>query len=341
MSPGKLVGGGLAFVVLTVGIFWYQFQRIQAADATPHLDELHWSWLLLIVLCLPIETLTSGLRIWVIGRVLHTGLDLWTCIKAEWANAAISALTPSQSGGGPGQIYILSRAGARVSTALSISLLSFAGTMASLVLMGLYSLVVLRLDRAGPLFAAAVWTPIAIATAMALGASCPGAIRLAITSGSRAVRRLRGRGSERLTARLVEIVDTYRNDVVGFLRRGKATFAVVCLLSLTFLLARAFLPYLCLRFLGIDAWSARHVVEAQMALIFLVFFAPTPGGAGLAEGASLAIMAEVVPVGFAPYYNLLWRFSTMYLAASAGLVCVCRALVEDAGSLIRGRSLLR
>ena len=212
--------------------------------------------------------------------------------------------------------------------------------MASLFLMGLYSLAVLRPDGAGPLFAPAVWTLTAIAAAMALAAICPGAFRTALTGASGAVGRFTGKAPARLTARLVEVVYTYRNDVVGFLRRGKATFAVVCLLSLTFLLARAFLPYLCLRFLGIDAWSARHVVEAQTALIFLVFFAPTPGGAGLAEGASLAIMAEVVPVGFAPYYNLLWRFSTMYLAAIAGLVCLCRALVEDAGSLMRCRRLV-
>ena len=74
-----------------------------------------------------------------------------------------------------------------------------------------------------------------------------------------------------------------------------------------------------------------------MALIFLVFFAPTPGGAGVAEGASLSIMAEVVPIGFAPYYNLLWRFSTAFLAAIAGLFCLLRALLQDARMVVRGR----
>ena len=67
-----------------------------------------------------------------------------------------------------------------------------------------------------------------------------------------------------------------------------------------------------------------------MALIFLVFFAPTPGSAGVAEGASLSLMAEIVPAGFAPYYNLLWRLSTAYLAALAGLFCLLRAALEDA-----------
>ena len=56
-----------------------------------------------------------------------------------------------------------------------------------------------------------------------------------------------------------------------------------------------------------------------MALQFLTYLAPTPGSAGIAEGASLWIMGGIVPLGFAPYYNLLWRFSTVYLAAAAGL----------------------
>ena len=79
-------------------------------------------------------------------------------------------------------------------------------------------------------------------------------------------------------------------------------------------------------------------MEIQMALIFLVFFAPTPGGAGIAEAASLSLMAAVVPVGFAPYYNLLWRFATAYLPAIAGLVCLGNAVIENARALTPSRS---
>ena len=70
-------------------------------------------FLALLLLCLPLETLASSLRIWLLCRVLQPGIAFWTCVKAEWANVAVSLLTPSQSGGGPGQIYMLSRGGAR------------------------------------------------------------------------------------------------------------------------------------------------------------------------------------------------------------------------------------
>ena len=131
------------------------------------------------------------------------------------------------------------------------------------------------------------------------------------------------------TARLVDLLYTYREDVGRFLRHGKACFVAVCLLSVSFLLARALMPYLCARFLGVEGGSLRQIVEAQIALIFLVFFAPTPGGAGIAEGASLSIMADIVPPGIAPHYNLLWRLSTTYLAALAGFLCLGRALARN------------
>jgi uncharacterized membrane protein YbhN (UPF0104 family) len=141
----------------------------------------------------------------------------------------------------------------------------------------------------------------------------------------------------RLARGLLDLIYAYRADTVRFFRAGKLGFAWVSVLGLAFLLARALLAFLCIRFLGIDTSSLRHIIEIQMALIFLIFFAPTPGGAGLAEGASLALMAQIVPIGFAPYYNLIWRFTTVYIGMLAGIVVLGRALVHDAQTFIHHR----
>ncbi|HEV8457952.1 MAG TPA: lysylphosphatidylglycerol synthase transmembrane domain-containing protein [Methylomirabilota bacterium] len=357
LGRAKLTAGGIAFVLLTVGIFWYQFHRIQAGDAAPGWDQLRWGYLALILLLLPMEALACGLRIWIVCRVLEPGVSLWTCIKSEWANEFVAMLTPSQSGGGPGQIYILNRGGASVGTALTITLISFVGTMIVLFCMGLYSLVVSGISKTGPLFVTAAGTLTVISALMISAAVCPGVFRAVVAALSRGFSRLIGAPGriegwwppsaprsgppvdcmDRLAAKLSDLLYNYRDDIARFTRQGKGAFVWVCVLSPVFLFSRAFMPYLCVRFLGIEASSAREIVEAQMALIFLIFFAPTPGGAGLAEGASLSIMSEVVSVGFAPYYNLLWRFSTLYVGALAGMLCIARALLQDARHLIRHR----
>jgi uncharacterized protein (TIRG00374 family) len=339
-----------------VGIFWWQFARIPADGVALTPGHLRWGYLALLLLVLPVETLSSAARSWLLCRVLHPGVRFWTCIQAEFANVAVALLTPSQSGGGPGQIYILNRgAGVAVGTGLTVSLLSFMGTMVGLLLMGLYSLLVSGSGGTGPLFLAAVWALTALAAVMLLGAAWPDFLRVGLAALSRVVwRALRRPGAlidwwppeaartgpaadrmDRLTARLVDLLYAYGADVRRLLRAGKACFGAVCLLSVTFLLARAVMPYLCARFLGVEGGSFRQILDAQIELIFLVFFAPTPGGAGIAEGASVSIMADIVPPGIAPYYNLLWRVSTVYLAALAGLSCLGRTIARDASRISR------
>jgi uncharacterized protein (TIRG00374 family) len=349
VSQVKLVSGGLIFVMLTIAVFWYQFSQIQAGDEPPRWALLQCEYLLLMLLCLPLDTLASGLRIWLVGRVLQPGVDLWTCLKAEWANVGLSILTPSQTGGGFGQIYILNRGGASLGTALTISLLSFLGTVVGLLGIGLYSLVFSSIDLAGPFFHGAVLTLTLISALMVLGVVWPGLFRAAAALISRTLFNMRSRNSLMqhcwpppkaqkglpldqmgpLAAKLVDLVYTYRNDIRRFVRCGRVAFVWVCLLSLASLFSRALMAFLCIRFLGLQVSTLGHIFELQMILIFLIYFAPTPGGSGLAEGVSLAILANLVPIGFAPYYNLLWRCSTLYLPATAGLICLLRTIAQD------------
>ena len=359
MPRGQLFWGALAFVALTGGVFWWLFARATGYHAGPALADLRWGYLVLLLLVLPVESLTSAARIWLICRVLHPGVSFWTCLQSELANVAIAMLTPSQSGGGPGQIYMLNRGGGvRVGTGLTATLLSFMGTMVGLLLLGLYSLLVAGASASGPLFLAPVWMLTLIAGGLLLGATWPDLCRLGLGALSRAVWRVLrrpeavadwwpphggrvGPAVDRMdpwTARLVDLLYTYREDVRRFLRHGKACFAAVCLLSVSFLLVRALMPYLCARFLGVEGGTLRQIVEAQVALIYLVFFAPTPGAAGIAESASLSIMADIVHPGTAPYYNLLWRVSTCYLAAVAGFLCLGRALARDGSRLASRQS---
>ncbi len=350
----KLLIGGFVFALFTAGISWFQFHRIQGADKTPVWSQLQWGYLYPILLCWPVESVASSLRLWLICRVLQPGVGLWTCFKAEWANVASGMLTPSQSGSGLGQIYLLSRGGAGVGTAMTVCFLSFTGTMVGLFCMGLYSVLVSGLAKAGPLFGAATWTVLVVSLAMVLAAIWPCLFRFALVALSRTIthigRRVEPSDSrlsgdpeggtspdclDRVTARMVDILYTYHDNLFRFLRDGKATLGWVCVLSLVFLSIRALVPYFCLRFLGIHNSTFRHVFEAQIALISLVFFAPTPRGAGVAEAASLSIMADIVPSGLALYYTLLWRSLTLYLAGIAGLACLAHALTQDARRVIR------
>jgi glycosyltransferase 2 family protein len=353
----KMILGGVLFVAITVGIFWYLFHYIEPGEDIPTFDNLRWIYLVLALPFLPIETLLSSFRMWMICRVLQPEITFGSCLLADLANSGIAVLTPSQTGGGPGQIYILNRRGAKLGTALTISLLTFVGTMIALFGMGMYVLFLTDEDRSGPLFIGAVVTLTLIAALMLLSVVFPGFFRILISGFSRMTWRLGGqkyplkewRERERPETHspadpmgpwaiwLVEILYTYRDDLRRFLRHGKLVFTCTCLLSLGFFFSRFILSFLCVRFLGIDESSLGEIMAIQMTLIFLTYLAPTPGSAGIAELASLSIMSGIVPHGYAPYYNILWRFATVYLVAIVGLLAFLSTVLNDMGNVYRQR----
>jgi uncharacterized protein (TIRG00374 family) len=340
----KLALGSIVFILLTASIVLYQFSRIEHGDESFTWGRLRFEYLWLMLICLPFDTLASGLRIWIVCHVLQPGTGFWTCLKAEWANSGIAMLTPSQTGGGFGQIYILHRGGVNVSSATTISLITFLGTMVSLLVVGLYC-VLISSATLSSLFSVAIWPLTIIVGLMTAALLWPGAFRAAVSHALKAYRRIsntpdshQGR-MELAAARLIDLVYDYHDGTWRFIRTGKAEFVGVCLLSFVFILARCTMAFLCLRFLGVEDSTLSEVLQIQMALLFLLYFAPTPGSSGLAEIFSLSAMAAIVPAGIAPYYNLIWRTSTVYLPAVLGLAFLTLSLLRDARSVLHHRAL--
>lgn len=150
----NLVLGGAGFLLLTAMVFWWQFSSVGSDLPAPRWDDLRWQYLPLLLLCMPLESVACALRIWVIARVLEPTIRLSTCFKAEWAQVAVSTLTPTQSGGGPGQIYLMHRDGVRIGTGVTIMLLSCLSTMLALLCLNLYALLAAAIDTSQSLRAA-------------------------------------------------------------------------------------------------------------------------------------------------------------------------------------------
>jgi len=75
--------------------------------------------------------------------------------------------------------------------------------------------------------------------------------------------------------------------------------------------------YVALRALGIPA-NFVDILLLQTFITFLLYFAPTPGSAGLAEFLSAAVMQIYVGPAELPSYALIWRFINSYATVIAG-----------------------
>ena len=69
--------------------------------------------------------------------------------------------------------------------------------------------------------------------------------------------------------------------------------------------------YVALRALGIHA-NFVDILLVQTLVMFLLYFAPTPGASGIGEVLSAAVMSLYVPRELTPIYILIWRLILTY-----------------------------
>jgi hypothetical protein len=248
----------------------------------------------------------------------------------------------------------LNRGGLNMGTALSVSLITFLGSMVVLLFIGIHSLLISRVEHLAVFFQGALLAFSLVFGALMVVVCWPGSLRLVASGISMAIGKIGDQNRspdninptqnsriKRLTnllhnysERLIDLCYMHQVSIRRFFSLNKSSFLWVCLLSLAFMLSRSIMAFLCLRFLGIQASGLFNVIETQLSLIFLIYFAPTPGSSGLAEGASMLMMDGAMPIGFVPYYNLLWRCSTLYLPAIAGLLFLSWTVLQDARKAI-------
>ena len=69
-----------------------------------------------------------------------------------------------------------------------------------------------------------------------------------------------------------------------------------------------------------------QAVLAQAVFMFLLYFVPTPGASGVAEGGGAALFGLLVPWNMAGVTAIAWRFFTEYLAIGMGVIVAVRLL---------------
>jgi hypothetical protein len=62
------------------------------------------------------------------------------------------------------------------------------------------------------------------------------------------------------------------------------------------------------------------ILLVQTLVMFLLYFAPTPGASGVGEVLSAAVMSSFVPRELTPIYILIWRLTLSYFTIAVGFL---------------------
>lgn len=294
------------------------------------IGRIHWPWLLLGVLVAALDWIGGGLRLWITARVIHPEAPLGGSIMAGGMSAWAGYLTPVQSGNGPMLIYTLRRYGVPVPVALTAALMTFIATVVFFAIVGPLAIALgagRSLGEYGNLLGFSLYDLFlgslglfgGIGVVLVVIIVFPGLVRDLI----RRVSDLLGRRSGKVAARLESFqagLDRAHASVVAFNSpRGWLAVFWAMLLTAVSHANKLLAGYITLRALGISV-NFVDVLLLQTLIMFLLYFAPTPGGAGLAEVLSALVMGIYVPRELTPLYILVWRVIVIYLTIVAGSV---------------------
>lgn len=330
-SKTQISRGIRLFAALTAAGVIFVLYRSSYADSIESLSDFRWPFLLLALALAVADWFLGGLRIYVFAARLQPGIRFIGCVRAGLANIFMGGITPSQTGGGPGQIYVLYKEGMPVLDGTVVSFLgAFLGTVLFLPLctalfFALSKPLTVDLRLRFILLVSLVIFALLILLAAA-GLLAPARVKRTVRAAAGLMpplgRRLEERG---YLDSADELVDRYNGMMLFFLGRGKSAFAAGFVLSALIYFNKFTIAWVVLRGMGIAA-PYLEVVYTQLVLIMIFYFAPSPGAAGLAEISAAEVMKGIVPAGSIGAYVILWRLFTLLVGMGAGALVMVRTL---------------
>lgn len=282
-------------------------------------------WLLCMIPFIVCDWLGGGYRIYLFSRVLHPHIRFKTCVRASLANAFLAAITPSQTGGGPAQIWMLYAGGMPAVEATSASLMTFFSTTFFLIIAGaaIYvfrGVVPLPGKLLGHLFNAGIVFFLAVALLMVIAVMIPGFYkefsRIIVLAASHLRRKDYLRAGSWAHG-MLEAIDRCHRQLVHYLQEHFHIFMYGILVSGACFVSKFVVAYCIVRSLGMHA-SFAEVALLQLVIVLVNYFFPTPGGSGAAELSAAALMSAVVSKGLIGFYVILWRIFSTYVAVAVG-----------------------
>jgi hypothetical protein len=301
------------------------------ADRTTwsHLGQIRPQYALLAGALVVLQWLLNSLRFQILVNSFEGRVSFGTSFRAFMANVFMSSVTPSQTGGGPLQIYILNKAGLPVARAFAGCLM---GAVLSVTCLLLSNAVVLAFSgdlRSGMghhvtgvlTVAVAVFAILVLLFAISL-------VRmqwikrilariLVLSSGLTKVK-----AGYSTTKKLLKGLDQYGECMHAFGGAKKHRVLLAGLLTLSGLWANALVAPVLLAGLNVHQ-KLTAVFMTQFVIFFITYFSPTPGASGIAEFSSYWLVASVGGRNsMLSMYTVLWRFFTCFLGVGVGAAVV-------------------
>lgn len=243
-------------------------------------------------------------------------------------------ITPAAVGGQPFQIYYMYKSGIKDGYGAVIPLVAMITDQLGFLILGLISIVI------GGLFNA-IWSPAIIAIGW-IGLLVNGFMPLVIlaatflpktteeimTIGIKFLHKIHIiKDREVATEKARSSVRQYSSGIKVILKE-KGLFFKMLLLSMAYYFCLLTIPYFVLSAFGAEI-GFFACFATTTAVTAAVYFIPTPGNAGAAEGTFYSVFSVLPVSGYVFWAMLLWRFFVYYLWLLLGIFTQSRIYIDD------------
>jgi uncharacterized protein (TIRG00374 family) len=278
---------------------------------------------LVLLLC---YYLADALRLYSVIRAMGNSISLLYIFKLVFINIFISNVTPLATGGGFVQVYFMNKKGLSVGEATAAT--SIRTILSAMILFTLTPFIIWLEPNE---FKAFMNRHVLIAIS---AASCAVVLFLlfitfrpnTIKKGTGAILRfltfikvLSQSRSETLREKLVKEIDSFSIGFKHFFRHGGIwAFSAIFYTALFLLFLFSFSIIL------IAALDYKipilTILAVQVVVTFFMYFAPTPGATGIAEGGYGLLFSQLVKSKDIMALTISWRFLTIYIGVIIGII---------------------
>lgn len=333
----KLIKKGLFyFISISIITFVLIFLYTNTGNTLDIWKSLNLKYILICLCLVGIDLWLGGYRNHIFIKELKPGLSQWVSFRANLANFFMGSITPSQAGGGLAQLYLYHKHEVKVSDAITLGFINWVSTLIFFPISGFlaYQIISDKIPEGyiSHLAQFGFFIFLLLSVVIFIALYTPESIGNFIQWISSILIKINKKWTEKLTSfgekAKTSLVD-YRNKCLQLLYRKPYLLFLSFLITILLYFNKYVLGYFIILSFGVEAdfWV---VIALQSIIYLLLYFAPSPGGSGIAEISIAGLMAGVLSEDYLTSFTLIQRTMLMYIPSAIGAYVVLKLLKEEA-----------
>jgi glycosyltransferase 2 family protein len=332
----KFINQNLKYIFLLLLFFFISYLSLVAvyhiaSDQTSFLSLRIFSMDLFckIIVLLLVYFAADVLRFFYVLKAINVTIPMKYMIRLAFVNIFVSNITPSATGGGVAQIYLLNKKGVSLGAATAGSSIR---TALPIMFFTICTPIILIFDRnlrqVFPNQEFGIYVAVMIAFDLLIIWVVVGLTRRPerIVQIIVRIRVHFERKNVKKEGKIIKLLDKLIDETARFsehfmmyIHGDKRYVLLSILFTLLFLFSLFLFPYFLIEDLNSNV-SLFDVVFSQIVITAVMYFAPTPGAAGIAEAAFVAMFSKYVSHSDIVSLTFAWRLCTIYIGVIIGLV---------------------